>query len=49
MTFSEKMSNMLSMEKANIKKLKLKQKHNIEFIIEQQMKADLINYKNLEK
>jgi len=49
MTFSEKMSNMLSIEKANIKKLKLKQKHNIEFIIEQQMKADLINYKNLEK
>lgn len=49
MTFSEKMSNLISKERDNIQKIKSKQKQNIQFMIEQQMKAELINYKNLEK
>ena len=49
LTFSEKMNNMITKERANIKKIKQKQKQNIEFMIEQQMKAELINYRNLEK
>lgn len=49
MTFSEKMSNLISKERDNIQKIKSKQKQNIQFMIEQQMRAELINYKNLEK
>ena len=49
MTFTEKMNNMIRKERANIKKIKQKQKQNIEFMIEQQMKAELFNYRNLEK
>ena len=49
MTFTEKMNNMITKERANIMKIKQKQKQNIEFMIEQQMKAELINYRNLEK
>ena len=49
LTFSEKMNNMIIKEKANIKKIKQKQKQNIEFMIEQQMKAELMNFRNLEK
>ena len=49
MTFTDKMNLMIKREKANIKKIKQKQKQNIEFMIEQQMKAELINYRNLEK
>ena len=49
LTFSEKMNNMITKERANIKKIKQKQKQNIEFLIEQQMKAELINFRNLEK
>ena len=49
LTFSEKMNNMITRERANIKKIKQKQKQNIEFMIEQQMKAELINYRNLKK
>ena len=48
-TFSEKMNSMIKKERANIKKIKQKQKQNIEFMIEQQMKAELINYRNIEK
>ena len=48
-TFSEKMNTMIKREKANIRKIKQKQKQSIEFMIEQQMKAELINYRNLEK
>ena len=49
LTFSEKMNKMITRERANIKKIKQKQKQNIEFMIEQQMKAELINYRNIEK
>ena len=49
LTFTEKMNNMITRERANIMKIKQKQKQNIEFMIEQQMKAELINYRNLEK
>jgi len=49
MTFTEKMNLLIKREKANIKKIKQKQKQNIEFMIEQQMKAELMNYRNLEK
>ena len=48
-TFSEKMSSMIQKERANINKIKKKQKQNIEYIIESQMKAELINNKNIEK
>ena len=47
MTFTDKMNLMIKKEKANIKKIKEKQKQNIEFLIEQQMKAELMNYRNL--
>ena len=43
------MNTMIKREKANIRKIKQKQKQSIEFMIEQQMKAELINYRNLEK
>ena len=49
MTFTDKMNLLIKKEKANIKKIKEKQKQNIEFLIEQQMKAELMNYRNLEK
>ena len=49
MTFSERISNLMSKEKENIDKLKSKQKQKIEFMIENQMKSELINYKILEK
>ena len=49
MTFSEKMSSMIKREKESLNKLKIKQKKNIGYMIEQQMKADMINYKYLEK
>ena len=48
-TFSEKMSSMIQKERANINKIKKKQKQNIEYMIESQMKAELINNKNIEK
>ena len=48
-TFSEKMSSMIQRERANINKIKKKQKQNIEYMIESQMKAELINNKNIEK
>ena len=48
-TFSEKMSSMIKRERANINKIKKKQKQNIEYMIESQMKAELINNKNIEK
>ena len=48
-TFSEKMSSMIEKERANINKIKKKQKQNIEYMIESQMKAELINNKNIEK
>ena len=48
-TFSEKMNKLITREKLNIKKIKEKQKQNIEFMIESQMKAELLNYKNMEK
>ena len=48
-TFSEKMSSMIQKERANINKIKKKQKQNIEYMIESQMKAELINNKNFEK
>ena len=44
-TFSEKMKNMIDNEKKNIEKIKKKQKQNIEYLIENQMKAELINSK----
>ena len=47
-TFSEKMEDM-NLEKKNIEKIKKKQKQNIEYLIEQQMKAELLNKKNIEK
>ena len=43
------MDEMISIEKKNIEKLKKKQKQNIEYLIEQQMKAELLNKKNIEK
>ena len=49
MTFSEKMSLLMRKERHNIDKIKQKQKQNIEYMIESQMKAELINYKNIEK
>ena len=49
MTFSDKMSSLIKKEKANINKIKQKQKQNIEYMIESQMKSELINYKNIEK
>ena len=48
-TFSEKMSSMIQKERENINKIKKKQKQNIEYMIESQMKAELINNKNIEK
>ena len=48
-TFSEKMSSIIQKERANINKIKKKQKQNIEYMIESQMKAELINNKNIEK
>ena len=49
MTFSEKMSSMIKREKESLNKLKIKQKQNIDYMIEQQVKADMINYRCLEK
>ena len=49
MTFYDKMSSLIKKEKANINKIKQKQKQNIEYMIESQMKSELINYKNIEK
>ena len=49
MTFSDKMSSLIKKEKANINKIKQKQKQNIEYMIESQMRSELINYKNIEK
>ena len=49
MTFSEKMSSMIKREKESLNKLKIKQKQNIDYMIEQQVKADMINYRYLEK
>ena len=49
MTFSEKMSLMIKREKESLNKLKIKQKQNIDYMIEQQVKADMINYRCLEK
>ena len=49
MTFSEKMGSLIQKERDNIKKLKQKQKQNIEFMIENRIKAELINYSNMEK
>ena len=49
MTFSEKMGSMYQKERENINRLKKKQKQNIEFMIENRMKAELINYNNIEK
>ena len=49
MTFSEKMSSMIKREKESINKLKFKQKQNIGFMIEQEMKAELLNIRYLEK
>ena len=46
-TFS--MENMISLEEKNIEKIKKKQKQKIEFLIEKQMKAELMNLKNIEK
>ena len=43
------MSSMIQKERANINKIKKKQKQNIEYMIESQMKAELINNKNIEK
>ena len=49
MTFSAKMSNLISKERDNIQKIKSKQKQNIQFMIEQQMKAEFFNFKTLQK
>ena len=49
MTYSEKMSSMIKREKESLNKLKIKQKQNIDYMIEQQVKADMINYRYLEK
>ena len=49
MTFSDKMSSLIKKEKANINKIKQKQKQNIEYMIESQMRSELIIYKNIEK
>ena len=49
MTFYDKMSSLIKKEKANINKIKQKQKQNIEYMIESQMRSELINYKNIEK
>ena len=49
MTFTEKVSSMMKRENDSLNKLKLKQKQNIENMIEQQAKADMINYRYLEK
>ena len=49
MTFSEKMGSMYQKERENINRLKKKQKQNIEFMIENRMKEELIKYKNIEK
>ena len=43
------MQNMIDNEKKNIEKIKKKQKQNIEYLIENQMKAELINTKYIEK
>ena len=49
MTYSEKMSSMIKREKESLNKLKIKQKQNIDYMIEQQVKADMINCRYLEK